>query len=134
MGDIPMIDPDGLTDAQLMARLDIAMRDCDGSSAWTNDRQRPYDGQPWTDSGLRGKPLVVGLTMRDVVDCYVLGYLYSCKDGYDRAESGKWNWNTPYEMEDTPDPMAVAQNMACEIEKMMGIFLNMPPLVDTGGA
>ena len=123
--ELPIIDA---SDENFEAKLDIAIRATDGSSAWSNDRERPYDGQPHTDSGERGKTIVEGLTMRDIVDCYVRGYLYSCPDGYDRAESGKWTWNSLHEVEDIPDPMAVAQNMSVEIEKMMGIFPNVPPV------
>lgn len=36
-------------------------------------RNREYVGQPHTDSGERGKTEVKGITMRDIVDCFVLG-------------------------------------------------------------
>ena len=44
---------------------------CPSSLAEHLDRDRPYDGQPHTDAGERGRTMVEGLTMRDVVDCFV---------------------------------------------------------------
>jgi hypothetical protein len=38
-------------------------------------RDRPYDGQPQTAMGGRGKTLAQGLTMRDISDCFVKGLL-----------------------------------------------------------
>jgi hypothetical protein len=38
-------------------------------------RDRPYNGQPWTYSGERGRQLVSGLTFRDICDCFVKGLL-----------------------------------------------------------
>ena len=119
-----IIDGDGLN-----ARLDIAIRATQGSSAWSNDRERPYDGQPHTDDGERGKTLVEGLTMRDIMDCFVRGYLQASEEfPHERTESGKWNHNSVYECEDTRDPLAIGQCMMCNVEKMMGIFPNVPKL------
>ena len=39
------------------------------------DSERPYTGQSHTDSGKRGAHVVNGLTMRDIVDCFKLGYM-----------------------------------------------------------
>lgn len=87
------------------------------------DRSRPYNGQPWTDSGIRGKTEVNGLTMRDLRDCYIRGCYDSSglapKD-YPKTIFGL-NW-------ENIDPMAVFQNMSCWIERYMGIFPNIPPL------
>lgn len=93
---------------------------------------RPFDGQPHTDQGERGKTLVEGLRMRDVADCIVRGWLLSTwpGDAYRLVEAGKATYNDVYRPECSKvDPIAVVQNAMCEIEKMMGIFPNVPPLV-----
>lgn len=85
----------------------------------TLDRQRPYNGQPWTDAGARGKQAVHGLTMRDIRDCFIR----AC---YDSAPTNKY----PKSIYDLPweeiDIMAICQNMVCWIERYMGIFPNLP--------
>lgn len=68
------------------------------------DRGRPYDGQPWTAHGVRGNTAVSGLTMRDVADCIARGAAMAGDDIRD----------------------AVIQSALCEIEKLMGIFPNVP--------
>ena len=94
-----------------------------------SDRERPYSGQPHTDQGERGKTLVGGLTMRDVCDCFVLGWLMA--DGRSGlAESGQATAGDIYG--DAPikdiDPLAAMQNMMCEVERRMGIYPNVPGL------
>ena len=124
------------------------MRYVDGTGSWqpgqlieapsepTTSRDRPYDGQSHTDMGLRGKTLVEGLTMRDISDCYFRAILHSSGDELlnqiaDSDDIAKikhmvWhdvNW-------DAIDPVAVSQNLTVNIEKMMGIFPNVPELKD----
>jgi hypothetical protein len=74
------------------------------------DRSRPYDGQPWTSHGARGKQPVAGLTMRDVGDCIARGAVLAGL------------------VDETPgiDRDAVIQAALVEIEKMMGIYPNLP--------
>ena len=110
-----------------------ALIELDGASAYSNDRNRPYLGQPHADEGVRGTQKVKGLTMRDVRDCFIKGALLS--NGvdqpmlYDKVEKGTWSKDDVYELDWTNiDPIAVAQNMTCEIEKMMGIYPNVPKL------
>lgn len=94
------------------------------------DPRRPYNGQPHTDQGVRGKTLVSGLTFRDVCDCYVLGFLQATGSS-SLAESGTATYNDVYEaarQDPGFDPLAVMQNMTCEMEKRMGIFPNVPRL------
>ncbi len=80
------------------------------------NRNRPYNGQPWTDDGKRGKVLVQGLTMRDIRDCLILAF-------YDSRPP---NCPPPKEVEDLPlEDMsleAISQNLCCWIERYMGIF------------
>jgi hypothetical protein len=128
-------------------------------------RDRPYDGQPHTDQGERGKTLVNGLTIRDVIDCVVMGFLTSqiTKDGEflkcwdftsgeekctpteyllgklnekpvkswylsSKVKLGTWCYNDLCSISEDYDPIAVLQNTACEIEKMMGIYPNVEKL------
>jgi len=84
------------------------------------DRNRPYNGQPWTNDGERGQTMVRGLTMRDVYDCLILAFYYSAPPNYDR--------NCP--LEDLPlaemSLEAICQNLGCWLERYMGIFPNIP--------
>ena len=57
--------------------LESAIQSIGGSSDYRNDRERPYDGQSWTDEGERGKTEIKGLTMRDLKDCLVKAMLIS---------------------------------------------------------
>lgn len=96
----------------------------------TTDPARPYDGQPHTDQGERGKTLVAGLTFRDVCDCYVLGFLRATGRS-SLADSGTATYNDVYEaarVDPGFDPLAVMQNMSCEMERRMGIYPNVPSL------
>jgi hypothetical protein len=97
---------------------------CPSSLAARLDRDRPYDGQPHTDDGERGRTLVEGLTMRDVADCFVRACFES---------SGLPIEEWPGSVHDLPDLdlMAVSQNLTCNIEKYMGIYPNVPRLLPT---
>ena len=90
------------------------------------DRARPYAGQSHTSEGERGRTLVSGLTFRDVCDCFRIGWLHAQGRG-DLLDSPDCTENDIYSGPDV-DPIAVMQNMACEMERMMGIFPNVPPL------
>lgn len=93
------------------------------------DRDRPYDGQPHTDHGERGRTEVRGVTFRDLRDCFIRG----C---YDASGLPPSEW--PGRVHDLPwddmDIVAVAQNMSCWVERYMGIFPNVPRLVIDGEA
>lgn len=101
-------------------------------------RDRPYKGQPHTDDGIRGQTLVEGLTMRDIRDCLLRAiFLSTGAEGFpaartlygeaDKGEEGMISLNDLYGWDlDKLDPVAVMQNLGCEIERMMGIFPNVP--------
>lgn len=98
----------------------------------TSPRDRPYNGQPHTDAGERGKTFVKGLTMRDIVDCYHRALALSSGDDnpkqYEIANSGSLDFDI-YSLDlSNVDHGAVGQNLTCEIERMMGIFPNVPEL------
>lgn len=99
-----------------------------GNVSFTNPT-RPYDGQPHTDEGERGKTLVAGLTFRDVCDCFRIGWFHA-QGRSALLESPDVSENDIYDGPDV-DPIAVMQNMACEMERRMGIFPNVPPLIPT---
>lgn len=107
------------------------------------DRDRPYSGQPQTATGVRGSRLITGLTDRDLYDCMIRGYILShssFKDStmepeasnYDlisEAKKGPFaqlNANDMFGMKGSVDPLAVIQNTLCEVEKLMGIFPDLP--------
>ena len=105
--------------------LKWAFAEVQGSGAYSLDRDRPYDAQPHTDGGERGKQLVAGLTMRDVADCVVRAFL-SCA-GMDRECPIRDDLYSIPDLNEL-DPGAVIQNVTCNIEKMMGIYPNVPGL------
>ena len=114
----------GEEEKEIIDTIKWAMSDTQGSTAYTMDRDRPYDGQSWTDQGKRGETLVEGLTMRDVADCIVKGLL-SC-GGVNREVP---IYDDVYGIDlNEIDPIAVVQKATCNIEKMMGIFPNIPAL------
>lgn len=99
-------------------------------------RDRSYNGQPHTDTGERGRTEVKGITFRDLRDCFIRAVFLSAHHvkpaHYDEAVKGEeavlcendlygWNWNEL-------DPMAVFQNLSCEVERLMGIYPNVPKL------
>lgn len=89
------------------------------STDYRNDRQRPYNGQPWTFTGKRGEEEVKGVTMRDIADCFVRAIL-----GFEETDK-TWRYQDVYKMDFSKiDPLGVQQNMLVNIEKMMGIYPN----------
>lgn len=115
--------------------MDGAMRDL-GAYDRNMRRDRPYDGQPHTDLGIRGATEVRGVTFRDLRDCFIraaflssaflfpdddLSFYHEAEKGEDAAlcdmDLYRMNW-------DKLDPMAVFQNFSCEVEKLMGIYPN----------
>jgi len=117
---------------RLSLLLTKAFRDIQGSTSRSNDRNRPYNGQPHTMEGIRGATEVKGLTFRDIRDCFVKGALLaSCDDElYDLAKNNDWLQDDIYRIDWSKiDPIAVSQSMGCEMEKMMGIYPNVPKLL-----
>lgn len=115
---------------------------------WHNSdmrRNRPYSGRPHTITGMRGSEEIKGITFRDLRDCYIRAIFLSTggqrisgintRPFYEEAlkgEAGVLAENDLYGWShDELDPMAVVQNLCCEIEKIMGIFPNVPDLVES---
>lgn len=123
-------------DKDFNQKLEFAMLATTGSSVYRNDRERPYSGQSQTDHGTRGKTEVRGLTMRDIADCIVQGFLAASgkqelqdkvfpKDDFEKTyKKGDWRYEDVYKIEMDIDPQAVIQNAMCFIESYMGIFPN----------
>jgi len=105
-------------------------------------RDRPYNGQLHTDTGIRGSTEIKGVTFRDLRDCFIRAILLSTGaetiDGvdmrprYEEATKGEaaalcaddlFGFNL-----DKLDPIAISQNLSCEVERIMGIFPNVPGL------
>lgn len=111
-------------DSEFSKMLKWAFAEIQGTSAYSLERTRAYDGQAHTHLGERGKEQINGLTMRDVADCIVLGFLDAA--GMER-ESPIHDDIYTINLNDI-DPGAVIQNTMSHIEKMMGIFPNVPEL------
>lgn len=99
-------------------------------------RDRPYNGQPHTDTGERGRTEVKGVTFRDLRDCYIRAFFLAnginmpahyveANKGENAAlcESDLFGWDL-----NQVDPIAVFQSFSCEVEKLMGIYPNVPKL------
>ena len=110
---------------EFMGSLKWAYAETQGSGAYSLDRSRPYDGQSHTDGGVRGKQEVHGVTIRDVADCVILAFL-SCA-GMERECPIRDDIYSIPDLNEL-DPGAVVQNAVCNIEKMMGIYPNVPEL------
>ena len=97
-------------------------------------RKRPYTGQPHTDHGERGRTEIHGITFRDLRDCFVRACCRSSGGGrrYEEALKGEHALLAEDDVFALPwddmDPIAVAQNLSCEIERIMGIYPNVPCL------
>lgn len=77
------------------------------------DRDPPYTGQPHTSYGERGRTEVKGIKFSDLYQAVSVAIKQSCMD---KAEFDALRI----------DPEAVAQNLSCEVERLMGIFPNIP--------
>lgn len=89
------------------------------------DRLRAYDGQPHTSLGERGATEIKGITMRDLRDCFIRACFevstLSPKD-YPRSL---------YDLDwEKIDPLAIIQDTLCWVEKYMGIYPNVPEIVN----
>ena len=98
-------------------------------------RNRPYFGQPQTDNGTRGKTEVHGVTFRDIKDAFIMAAFDAGNDqdptgkNFDSERTGRVSFNDIHKLDlNRIDPIAWQQNMSCRIEKMMGIFPNIPKL------
>ena len=101
-------------------------------------RSRPYGGQMHTSTGQRGATEIKGVTFRDLRDCYIrarcLAMGANCPENmpyYNEAQKGESAAlceNDVYKLKGEADEMAVFQNFACEVEKIMGIYPNVPAL------
>lgn len=123
---IPVVEPEGLEQLLFNQAGPKSMK-----------RDRSYSGQLHTFYGERGRTQVKGLSIRDIEDCLVRAILLSSSHlvpkSYDEAlkgEDAELNSNDLYGFDlDQLDPVAVMQNLACEIERLMGIYPNLPETI-----
>ncbi len=106
-------------------------------SDFTTDPERPFTGQWHTDQGERGKTEVQGIRFRDLADCIVKAFIDSANGDtedkqlrdelYLRVEDNTLNYNDLYKLDlSEVDPIALIQNTICRVEKLMGIYPNIP--------
>lgn len=105
-------------------------------------RTRQFNGQPHTDLGERGALVLNGINLRDIKDCYIRAFIAAHptidENGKDiepnatlykealKGQHAMLNSNALFKLVGEPDPLAVCQNLNCEIEKLMGVFPNLP--------
>ncbi len=105
----------------------------------TTDPDRPFTGQPHTDNGERGKTEIKGIRFRDLSNCIIQAWIdaasHTIEDGAlqeelrNRSEDGTLNYNDVYHIEcGDVDPLALMQCITVRVEKMMGIYPNVPKL------
>jgi len=125
----------------LMDTIEQAFDDL-GHNDHNMERSRPYTGQPHTDTGTRGSTEVKGVTFRDLRDAYIRAFFLAGHHiaplQYAEAEKGERAAlceNDLYKLDlNKLDVMAVFQNFSCEVEKLMGIYPNVPKLEWIGDA
>ncbi len=98
------------------------------------DPARPFTGQEHTDEGARGQQEIHGVRMRDLADCLAISFVLSAGlEGEntlrDKIDDVTLTYNDLYKLDlSVMDPVALIQNLTCEVEKRMGIFPNVPDL------
>ncbi len=105
-----------------------------GHNDMNMQRNRPYCGQLHTSEGIRGATEIKGITFRDLRDCFIRAIYLSAshldKELHDEANKGEdaaLCENDLYKLDlNKLDPMAISQNLNCEVERLMGIFPNVP--------
>jgi hypothetical protein len=97
-------------------------------------RNRPYKGQMHTDLGERGRTEIKGISFRDLHDAFILAAFEAGNDQlteeqYENVKKNKVTESDIYNLDlNKIDAMAWQQNMSIRIEKMMGIYPNVPQL------
>ena len=107
-----------------------------GCNDMNMSRDRLYYGQSHTDKGIRGATKIQGVTFRDLRDCFIRAVFLSAshliEELYNEANKGEnaaLCENDLYKLDlNQLDPMAICQNLSCEVERIMGIFPNVPHL------
>ena len=121
-----------MSEGEKFKRLWSQIEDDLGFNEINMRRDRPYNGQPHTDTGERGKTEIKGITFRDLHDCYIRAVCLASTNEALSNEAQKGEHavlceNDVYEA-GGQDRMAVCQNLCCEIERLMGIYPNVPKL------
>lgn len=115
-------------------RLWSEIEDALGMHDSNMSRLRPYDGQPHTNTGKRGATEIKGVTFRDLRDCYIRAVLLSAHHLvphlYKEATKGEQaslceNDLRGFDLNQL-SLTAICQNLCVEVEKLMGIYPNIP--------
>lgn len=88
-------------------QLEFNLWSTHSNSDYRNDRDRPYNGQPWTCDGVRGSVEVKGVTFRDIKDCFIKALLVSCaSDKYLQPDEYMkcWDFSECKNDDDRPKP------------------------------
>ena len=115
-----------------------------GLTDFTTDPERPFNGQRHTSQGERGKTEVRGIRYRDLSDAVCKAWIdaagHTIEDEQlrdelrQRADDGTLNYNDLYELEcGDVDPVALILSVCCRVEKLMGIYPNVPRLRGSDG-
>lgn len=102
--EFPVLDPES---ENFKEDLEFNLWSTQSCSDYRNDRERPYNGQPWTDDGIRGQTEVKGLTLRDIKDCFIKALLQcGASDEYLEGEEFMkcWDFSECKQDEDKPKP------------------------------
>jgi len=122
--------------------LESMIDEATGATDHNMRRDRAYTGQPHTDKGVRGATEISGITFRDLRDCFIRAMCKSADPDTDEglalhreAEKGEDACLCEKDLYGKAlndiDPLAVSQNLTCEVERLMGIYPNVPSLRDS---
>lgn len=137
MSDIPIYDfPE---DAEDLSKIWKRVENDLGYNDMNMNRDRPYSGQAHTSTGIRGATEVKGITFRDLRDCFIRAIFLSAshlnEELYaeaDKGEDAAICENDVFKLDlNKLDPIAIWQNLGCEVERLMGIFPNVPNLSES---
>jgi hypothetical protein len=118
MSDVPMFEGDA---PDLIDQLAVAFEIVAPSDLLSHlDRRRPHSGQWHTAEGEAGAQILDDITVRDVYDAVIIAMFQS---------SGLSTSDYPASVYDLPlaemDPLAIAQNVVCVIERRAGLPSNL---------
>ncbi len=97
-----------------------------------------HSPQPHTIAGKRGDVIINGVTFRQIAECVLRGMLDGATH-YDKTDTVNLDYHRLidiiYKVEwlGDFDPMAIVQNASCHIEKVLGIYPNIPKLIEKLG-
>ncbi len=105
----------------------------------STDPNRPFVGQDHTDQGIRGQTEIQGVRFRDLCDCVVKAFIHAAafaakneEELYQKVKDNTISRQDLYTLDlSKMDPVALIQNISCEVERFMGIFPNIEKIRNT---